>query len=875
MKFSYFVEDRYAEYPIAVLNTSITQEGISKEYLDPFNIDKSSVFAVSTPFQYGKKKLPKAEILSYVVQELIPLLTRTNTKFVICGDGEVFKVLTGAAKTTANIGYVLKSLYGDLAVVYVPNFRAVFHKPDELRASIAQSINALKSYVEGSYEAPGENILHFEEYPETDEEIQQWLDKLLSMGKPLTIDTEAFDLKHYKAGLGSISFAWSKHEGIAFLVDYVPTNSDVAPFGQNIRNQKRREMLKKFFIDLQVNVTYHNISFDAYLLIYQLFMDDLNDQAGLLEGLSVMLRDWDDTKLISYLATNTCAGNELSLKEQAQEFAGNYAQDDIKDITKIPPDVLLRYNLVDSCSTWFVKEKHTQKMLQDMQGKVYVDLFKPAIADIIQMQLTGMPLHMERVIEVKGILEADSKSAADRITQSPIVQNFIYTLNKEWVQLKNSTYKKKRVSLLDAKEKFNPNSPIQLQRLLYEELGLPILERTDSKQPATGKGILKSLKEHAKARADAADVLALLDALIDFKDVEKILTAFIPAMLDAPKGKDGWHYLFGSFNLGGTVSGRLSSSNINLQQLPASGRYAKLIKSCFMAPPGWLFVGLDFASLEDRISALTTKDPNKLKVYTDGYDGHCLRAFSYFGNQMPGIVDTVESINSIADLFPTLRGLSKAPTFAMTYQGTYVTLMKNCGFSEEQAKDVEKRYHELYKVSTEWINKKLDQASIDGYVTGAFGLRVRTPLLKQVIRGTTKTPYEAEAEGRTAGNALGQSWCLLNTRAASEFMGKVRASKYASLIKPCAQIHDAQYYLIPEDLGALMFVNEHLVEAVKWQDHPDIAHPDVGLGGEVSVFYPHWGNEIEIPNGATEEQVLLKIDKALNDYYQKAAGKKG
>ena len=63
----------------------------------------------------------------------------------------------------------------------------------------------------------------------------------------------------------------------------------------------------------------------------------------------------------------------------------------------------------------------------------------------------------------------------------------------------------------------------------------------------------------------------------------------------------------------------------------------KLIKSCFVAPPGWLFTGLDFASLEDRISALTTKDPAKLAVYLFGFDGHCLRAHSYFSENMPDI----------------------------------------------------------------------------------------------------------------------------------------------------------------------------------------------------------------------------------------------
>lgn len=80
------------------------------------------------------------------------------------------------------------------------------------------------------------------------------------------------------------------------------------------------------------------------------------------------------------------------------------------------------------------------------------------------------------------------------------------------------------------------------------------------------------------------------------------------------------------------------NSNPNLQNLPSNSTYGKLIKSCVQAPEGWLFVGLDFASLEDRISALTTKDKNKLKVYLENYDAHCLRAFAYFGEDMPDIV---------------------------------------------------------------------------------------------------------------------------------------------------------------------------------------------------------------------------------------------
>lgn len=221
----------------------------------------------------------------------------------------------------------------------------------------------------------------------------------------------------------------------------------------------------------------------------------------------------------------------------------------------------------------------------------------------------------------------------------------------------------------------------------------------------------------------------------------------------------------------------------------------------------------------------------------------------------------VARINSLKKLYPAERQDSKVPTFALTYQGTYITLMAKAGFSKELAQQVEARYHKLYEVSDEWVDAKLQEASKTGYITAAFGLRVRTPLLKQVIRGTSKTPHEAEAEGRTAGNALGQSWCLLNTRASVEFMRKVRAGKFRTQIRPIAHIHDAQYYLIPDDIEILQYVNHHLVEAVEWQDHPEIWHDVVKLGGELSVFHPSWAHEITIPNGADIEEILDTIAK--------------
>jgi DNA polymerase-1 len=865
MRYLYFSAEIGDQYPYCLLVPDIRKQDIEKAYIEPFDIEPREMLVLSLHQSPVSKKTSAAEMKAYITEELAPVLDEFQVKYLLVGDAGYFKTLTKTSKVDPHLGYVMDCVFGPWKVVYVPNFKAIFYDPDTVRAKIATGINAMLDHHRGQYEKPGADIIHFAEYPQTDEEIEKWLIRLLEMEKPLTIDIEAFSLKHHTAGIGTISFAWSKHEGIAFPVDYVPiVGAKEAPCGHQIRNEYRRKMLRAFFEQLSQKAIYHNIAYDVYVLIYQLFMKDILDTEGLLEGLGVMLKDWDDTKLITYLATNSCAGNKLGLKDQAQEFAGNYAQDEIKDITRIPLDQLLQYNLVDSLSTWFTHEKHHATMIQDQQQEIYETIFRPATVDIIQMQLTGLPVDMKRVKEVKAILEEKYQDAMNRIQLSPEVLEYRYFLQEQHVAKRNAKLKTKKILMTDpevSEVRFNPNSGPQLQGLLYTALGLPVISYTDTKQPSTDADTLENLKHHTQHQK----IKDLLDAFLDLAGVSIILSTFIPALENAAEGPDGWHYLFGNFNLGGTLSGRLSSSKPNLQNIPANSLYAKLIKSCFVAPLGWILAGLDFDSLEDRISALTTKDPNKLKVYIDGYDGHCLRAYAYFGENMPDIDgSSVVSINSIAKKYKHERQESKVPTFALTYQGTFHTLMVKCGFSESKAKSIESAYHELYKVSDEWIAARLDEATRTGYIVAAFGLRLRTPLLKQVIRGTRKTPYEAQAEGRTAGNALGQSWCLLNSRAGSEFMSKVRKSKYRLDIRPCAQIHDAGYFLIRDDVGAIRYTNEHLVKAVQWQEHPDIAHPEVKLGGKLSIFYPDWNGEITIPNGAKEEEIIQVIQESLS-----------
>ncbi|QIG68799.1 DNA polymerase I protein [Rhizobium phage RHph_Y2_6] len=840
-------------YPICLLVQEIRDDELQRAYLDPFNLNPDGVLVIEQHRNPEVKKTSQKEIKAWIQEELKEVLTEQQVKYLVVDQAEYFKVLTKQSNAEPWFGYVMDSIYGDFKVIYVPSFRSIFYDPDKRKAQIKLGFDALISHALGQYEEPGTGIIGHARYPKYVQEIQEFLDYLLTNYTILTADIEGFGLKHYDSGIGTIAFAWNEREGGSFPIDLLEEGSGEA-----------RHILRDFFIKFRAKggkLIWHHISFDVYVLIYQLFMDDLLDTEGLLRGMDILLHNWDDTKLITYLATNSCAGNDLGLKAQAQEYAGNYAVEEIKDITKIPLPDLLQYNLVDALSTWYVYNKHYQTMVNDQQLEIYETIFKPAIKDIVQMQLTGLPVNMEKVHEVKAVLESDEAKALTKIRYHPVVSQYIAVRNERWVIERNAKLKKKQVTLADANETFNPGSNDQLAEVLYDLLGLPVLERTNSGAPGTGQDVIKKLR----AYTEDPTTLSFLEGLIEYAEVSILLSTFIPAFLRARQGPDGWHYLFGNFNLGGTVSGRLSSNGPNLQNLPATGsRYAKLIKTIFSAPLGWLFVGLDFASLEDRISALTTKDPQKLKVYTDGYDGHCLRAHAYFGDRMPDIdPSSVESINSIKDKYPAERQNSKVPTFSLTYAGTFITIMASCGFTRELAQQIERNYHVLYAHSDKWVADKLDAATRDGYVTVAFGLRVRTPLLAQVIRGVKGTPHEANAEGRTAGNALGQSWCLLNSRAGSEFMGKVRDSEYRLDIKPCAQIHDANYLLIRDDLDVLMYTNEHLVKAAEWQDHPDIRHPDVGLGGEVSIFYPDWSKEIVIPNGATKEIIEQKISKHM------------
>lgn len=859
-------------YPVALLVKPALFQAYKLEqyYLNRMpHIDRQDVIAMTLEVD-AKGKLPVSFIKTYLTQ-LLPALDGVGTKLLYVTDSAYFKALTKAKKAEPHYGYVLPCTvpgYEHMSVVLGMNYQQLVYDPS-LEPRLQLTLDTLSDAHVGQYQELGQGIIHKAYYPDTLFDVKAALAHLHQY-PAISCDIEAFSLAFDKAGIGTIAFAWNHHEGIAFACDYHAYGSPVdGMYGEFRRNDEVRRLLREFLASYQGRIRWHNANYDLKPIILNLWMDHLLDTRGMLTGLDIMTRNFDDTKIITYLATNSTAGNSLGLKDQAHEFAGNYAQDEIKDIRKIPLPDLLEYNLVDALATNYVFDKHYVPMMADNQLSIYQELMLPSIKMIVQMEMCGMPLDQVYVAKAKAELENIANGFLGVFTNNPIIQTLEKTLtDMAWERdYESRKAKAKNPDKILPKERqhfptvvFNPNSNQQVQILLYEQLGFPVIDLTDGKQPATGADTLEKLKNHTQNQAH----LDILDALIGLIGVTKILSAFIPAFEAALPKADGLTYLHGNFNLGGTVSGRLSSSKPNLQQIPSGSQYAKIIKKCFRAPKGWVMCGADFNSLEDYISALTTKDPNKIKVYTDGYDGHCLRAFAYFPDRLPGIENTVDSINSIKKKFPEIRQLSKTPTFALTYAGTYITLMKNLGFDEATAKQIEANFHELYRVSAEWVKAKMDQAAKDGYVDVAFGLRVRTPLLAQVIRGQRSTPYQAEAEARTAGNALGQSYGLLNNRAANAFMQIVWDSEFRYDVLPIALIHDAIYLLVRDDIRVIEFVNKHLIKQMQWQELPEIQHDTVKLGAELDIFWPSWADPITLPNDASTD----KIRELCTEHYQ-------
>lgn len=267
----------------------------------------------------------------------------------------------------------------------------------------------------------------------------------------------------------------------------------------------------------------------------------------------------------------------------------------------------------------------------------------------------------------------------------------------------------------------------------------------------------------------------------------------------------------------------------------------------------WLFCGADFNALEDKIGAVLSGDTNKKKECAQGFDGHSLRAAVFFPEELPEIdMDDKDSVNMIKKDFPDIRAKAKAPSFSLQYGGGPGKIQRLLACSKDRAKQVYDAYHNLYSGLAVFAKQNEMHARNKGYVTCAFGLRLRTPVLKREA-AKERLSEAGSSEARSSSNAVTQSWGMLTNRAIAEFEEIIKNSEFSKQVRFCNTIHDAIYLLVKKDPKVVKFVNDTLIKCMEWQEGI-VKSEEVKLGAELDIGIS-WDKQYTLSNWMSEEDI--------------------
>lgn len=478
------VQDTY-QVALLIKGKAFREKDIQENYIRPLRtmgVSPGSVVALSLAYNDNDKA--NVTLIKQHLDTIKNIVDKFKISYLLVADAAYFKVLCKVRKAEPHYGYVLPSIWPGVQASLTVNYQQLFYNPS-LMSRLQLGMQALANSVNNVAPIFNEDIGSRVELAQTESEQEQQLNSYLH--EPviaLDIETQGLHLKQSKI----LTYAMAKSVDHAFATPLLPKG--IPAYWDRL--------LQNFLEEYTGTIVYHNCTFDIGRLIYQLFMKSSGDIDGMLYGLHLLFRNFDDTRILTYLATNSAAGNELSLKKLAQEFAGNYALEDIKNPEFIPTKKLLVYNGVDALSTQYVYGLFRQKV-QDTQESVYQDLFKPSLKTLCQTELIGMPLNKRAVEDLKHDLNKSINTIQDKLTAMPLVEEFNQYLRVD-AAITATAKLKKTIKTADdfADLTFNPGSHKHLQKLLYEHLNLPVLNYTDTNQPSTDGKTLKALARHIK-----------------------------------------------------------------------------------------------------------------------------------------------------------------------------------------------------------------------------------------------------------------------------------------------------------------------------------------------------------------------------------------
>ena len=485
------------------------------------------------------------------------------------------------------------------------------------------------------------------------------LDELIELMKNapyISFDTETTSLDYMNAELVGVSIALKPNEAF-----YIPINHNYEGVEKQLEEHFVLEALKPFLESYEIPKIGHNLKYDRHILqnlgidlkgklLDTMLFSYVNNSTITRHNLDAVSKRYLNINPTSYEDVAGKGAKQIPFSEVSIEVASEYASEDA--------DISLK--LYEHIEPLVQKETKLAKLYSEIEG--------PLIYTLGDIERNGVLIDSEKLNEQSKELEAKILKLEQKVQKS-------------------------------AGEDFNLGSPKQLQEILYEKLGLPVIKKTPKGQPSTAESVLQELSMD----------FPIVQDILSYRAISKLKSTYtdkLPKMVNSNTGR-----VHTSYHQAVTATGRLSSSDPNLQNIPIRSEEGRRIREAFIAPDGYKILAADYSQIELRIMAHLSRDQGLMDAFAKGQDIHQATAAEIFST-------------NIDEVTANQRRSAKAINFGLIYGMSAFGLSKQLQITRAEAQNYIEQYFDRYPQVKHYMDETKQSAKKMGYVETVFGRRL-------------------------------------------------------------------------------------------------------------------------------------------------------
>lgn len=551
-----------------------------------------------------------------------------------------------------------------------------------------------------------------------DKDLTGFINKLVKQ-KAFCFDTETTDLNTFKAKLLGISFCWQ--QGTAY---YLPATLFNSAF----------EKLKSIFIDPDIKKFGHNLKYDMHILSRQ----NIEVKGAAFDTMiaSYLLNPGSRTHDLDTAVFTHLGHQMIPLSELIGEKKRGQMQ---LSLAIVPQEKLAEYSCEDADFTFRLFKYFEPLLKKDKTYQIFEKIEMPLLPVLIDMENNGVKLDLAFLKKLSVKAEKELKK----------VERKIYKL---------------------AGQEFNINSPLQLKEILFEKLNI---ESADLKKGKTGISTAAAELEKLKGRHP------IIEYISQHRELAKLISTYINAL---PKlVEEETKRVHTSYNQTITATGRLSSSDPNLQNIPIRTELGREIRKAFIAERGYKLIAADYSQIELRIIASLSNDKKMIEVFKKGGDIHTM---------------TAAQINNIKpeDVTKAMRRDAKTINFGITYGMSAFGLAESAGISRTEAKMFIEKYFSIYSSVKKFIETQKEKAGDLGYVETLFGRKRFLPEINSNV-----VQIKNQAERMAINHPIQGTAADIMKMAMIKVRDEIKEKFKNNEVKIILQVHDELVFEVRED----------------------------------------------------------------------------